>query len=79
MKISKEIYDLIVERYLILDQISSEYQDNQSMNVIYGCECGCGGDSSMDYLDSLEQNLVDVEDKLRNLGVVLDFEDEVDE
>lgn len=79
MKISKEIYDLIVERYLILDQISSEYQDNQSMNVIYGCECGCGGDSSMDYLDSLEQNLDDVEDKLRNLGVVLDFEDEVDE
>ncbi|CAH1066821.1 Uncharacterised protein [Acinetobacter phage MD-2021a] len=79
MKISKEIYDLIVERYLILDQISSEYQDNQSMNVIYGCECGCGGDSSMDYLDSLEQNLVDVEDKLRNLGVILDFEDECDE
>lgn len=79
MKISKEIYDLIVERYLILDQISSEYQDNQSMNVIYGCECGCGGDSSMDYLDSLEQNLVDVEDKLRNLGVILYFEDECDE
>ncbi|QVW53884.1 hypothetical protein TaPaz_103 [Acinetobacter phage TaPaz] len=79
MKISKEIYDLIVERYLILDQISSEYQDNQSMNVIYGCDCGCGGDSSMDYLDSLEQNLIDVEDELRNLGVVLDFEDEVDE
>ncbi|HCH8414748.1 TPA: hypothetical protein NNQ18_004557 [Salmonella enterica] len=79
MKISKEIYDLIVERYLILDQISSEYQDNQSMNVIYGCECGCGGDSSMDYLDSLEQNLIDVEDKLLDLGVILDFEDECDE
>lgn len=79
MKISKEIYDLIIERNSILEQISSEYQDNETMNVIYGCDCGCGGDSSMDYLDSLEQDLIDVEDELRNLGVVLDFEDEVDE
>lgn len=79
MKISKEIYDLIVTRDSIINQISSEYQDNESMNVIYGCDCGCGGDSSMDYLDSLEHDLVDVEDKLRDLGVILDFEDECDE
>lgn len=79
MKISKEIYDLIIDRSLILEEISNEYKSNEDMNVIYGCDCGCGGDSSVDYLDSLEQDLLSVENKLNDLGVVLDFEDECDE
>ena len=62
MKISKELFDRLGEYHRLLSEIEDEYQEASESSEIFGCDCGCGGDSRMDCIDSLEEDLVELEE-----------------
>ena len=43
--------------------------DDISPSARYGCDCGCGGNSAMEYEESLLEELYDVEAELKLHGV----------
>lgn len=61
--------ELLQQRKNILEEIDSEYEDVVSSSARFGCDCGCGGDSSSDYIDSLQEELHDVESELVLHGI----------
>lgn len=61
--------ELLQQRKNILEEIDSEYEDVSSSGARFGCDCGCGGDYSSDYIDSLQEELHDVEQELTLRGI----------
>ena len=60
--------ELLQQRKNILEEIDSEYEDVISSSARFGCDC-CGGDSSSDYIDSLQEELYEVESELVLHGI----------
>ena len=59
--------ELLEQRKNILQELDDD--QNIDSSVIYGCDCGCGGDSDMEYEESLLEELYDVEAELKLHGV----------
>ena len=59
--------ELLEQRKNILQELDDDRDIYSS--VIYGCDCGCGGDSDMEYEQSLLEELYDVEVELKLHGV----------
>ena len=77
MKIKYNVYEMIGRLYQINSEINEQYEDAYSSNEIMGCECGCGGDSAMDYITDLENERNDIIEMLTDLGV--EIEDTTDD
>ena len=62
--------ELLEQRKNILQELSDVW-DDISPSVIYGCDCGCGGDSdsNIEYEQQLLDELYDVEAELKLHGV----------
>ena len=60
--------ELLEQRKNILQELDDVW-DDISPSVIYGCDCGCGGDSDIEYEESLLEELYDVESELKLHGV----------
>ena len=59
------VNELLEQRKNILQELDDVWDDS----VIYGCDCGCGGDSAIEYEQSLLEELYDVEAELKLHGV----------
>ena len=59
--------ELLEQRKNILQELDDD--QNIDSSVIYGCDCGCGGDSDMEYEQQLLDELYDVEAELKLHGV----------
>lgn len=60
--------ELLEKRKNILQELDDGW-DDQDSSSLYGCECGCGGDSDMQYEQELLDELNDVEAELALHGV----------
>ena len=60
--------ELLEQRKNILQELDNVWDDVYS-SARYGCDCGCGGDSAMEYEESLLEELCDVEAELKLHGV----------
>lgn len=60
--------ELLEQRKNILQELDDEWGD-RDLSVIYGCDCGCGGDSDVEYEQQLLDELYDVEAELKLHGV----------
>ena len=60
--------ELLEQRKNILQELDDEWGD-RDLSVIYGCDCGYGGGSDMEYEQSLLDELYDVEAELKLHGV----------
>lgn len=60
--------ELLEQRKNILQELDDMW-DDISPSVIYGCDYGCGGDSDIEYEESLLEELYDVEAELKLHGV----------
>ena len=60
--------ELLGQRKNILQELDDVWDDS-SQSIIYGCDCGCGGGSDMEYEQSLLDELYDVEAELKLHGV----------
>ena len=65
----------------LITQLKLNYVDEQDLDdfydssVIFGCDCGCGGDSFFDSWSELREDRREILSSLKELGYVVEGED----
>ena len=66
--------ELLQQRANILQEIADNGEDVSNSSARWGCDCGCGGDSAMDYEIGLYEQLQEVEAELVLHGITFSEE-----
>ena len=74
MIINNEIYELLSRYFTLQVELEDAWEENSGSNMSWGCDCGCGGDSALEYTSDLEEEICDIEGELSKLGITFNLE-----
>lgn len=77
MDINFETYQKIGEYYNLQIQLDDALEEAYSSSEILGCDCGCGGDSTLDYTENLEEEIREIEGWFEKNNIKIELDGEI--